>query len=83
MEHFSLMVAGQHIPSGTLEVLAPWDLSPIAMIETCDARGVERALQTAYDLFSDRDAWLLPSSERTATLMSENARTLAVEIARE
>jgi len=40
MEHFSLMIAGQHISSGTLEVLAPWELSPIAMIETCHAHGV-------------------------------------------
>ncbi|MFU8836772.1 MAG: aldehyde dehydrogenase family protein [Thiohalomonadaceae bacterium] len=88
MEHYALMIAGESEPGGRIEVLAPWDQTPIAMVETCGMEGVARALQTAHALFRDRDAWL-PSAERiailerTAVLMRECAETLAVEAARE
>jgi acyl-CoA reductase-like NAD-dependent aldehyde dehydrogenase len=87
-EHFPLMIAGAIESTGSLEVVAPFDQSPIARVDTCGADGIEQALQTAYTLFRDRDAWLpvhqrIAILEQCAELMRVRAEFLAVEAARE
>jgi acyl-CoA reductase-like NAD-dependent aldehyde dehydrogenase len=88
LEHFPLMIAGATEPTGTLEVVAPFDHSPIARVDICGADGIEQALQTAYTLFHDRDAWLpvhrrIAILEQCAELMRARAEFLAIEAARE
>lgn len=87
-EHIPLMLAEKTAPTGSLLVTAPWDLSPIATVETVGLNGVESALNTAYALFRDRSSWLpveerIRILERCAHTMSENAEFLALEAARE
>ncbi len=86
-DHFPLMVPGAK-PSATAEVTAPYDGSVIATIELGDIGVVGQALETAYGLFRDRDAWLTPGPrveilERTGAIMKERRQELAVEAARE
>ncbi|MCU7811235.1 MAG: aldehyde dehydrogenase family protein [Candidatus Thiodiazotropha sp. (ex Notomyrtea botanica)] len=88
LKHYPHMIVGDVIPSGTMEVLAPYDRQPIATIDTVDGQGVEQALRVARALFDDRDGWL-PLAERieilkrAAAIMAERAEELAVEAARE
>ncbi len=88
IEHHEHLIAERVEPAGRLEVTAPYDMSPIATVETVDAAGVARALEIARALFRNRDAWL-PADRRagilnrTAALMSERAEALALEAARE
>lgn len=87
-QHFPLMIAAATAPAGTLVVVAPFDRTPIASVDTCGAEGVEQALATAHALFRDRAAWLpvdrrLAILERCAELMRERAENLALEAARE
>ena len=86
--HFSHLIAGSPTSSGTIEVVAPFDLSVIATIDTSDAAAVEQALATAYRLFRNRKEWLpkhrrIEILERAAALMTERRDTLALEAARE
>ncbi|MEN8177595.1 MAG: aldehyde dehydrogenase family protein [Pseudomonadota bacterium] len=85
---FKSMIAGGATPAGALEVAAPFDRSPIALIETSDGSAVEQALATADQLFRDRSRWLpihqrIAILERTAAIMTERVETLAIEAARE
>ncbi|MCB1058998.1 MAG: aldehyde dehydrogenase family protein [Calditrichaeota bacterium] len=70
------------------EVVAPYDLSPIATVDTAGADAIEVALNTAQKLFANRDAWIpLPKRlqilENLQKLILENAESLALEAARE
>lgn len=81
-------IVGDAGPVDRLAVVAPFDGSTIAEVETVGAAGVEQALAVAHGLFRDRRGWLpLPRRieilERTAALMTERADTLALEAARE
>ncbi len=85
--HFPLMVPDTR-ETGQFEVVAPYDLSPIATVGTADSTAVATALDTAHALFRNRDAWLSPARrieilDRAATIMAERAEHLAVEAARE
>ncbi len=88
IEHHEHLIAERVEPAGRLEVTAPYDMRPIATVETVDAAGVARALEIARALFRNRDAWL-PADRRagilnrTAALMSERAEALALQAARE
>ncbi len=87
MTRFGVMVPGAR-SDGTLEVVAPYDGSPIGTVETVGADGIERALATAQGLFRNRKAWLPPQKrievlENTGAIMAEQAETLALESARE
>ena len=69
-------------------VSAPFDGAVIATIDTAGPATVERALQTAHDLFRNRDSWLscarrIEILERTSFLMQQRRRELATEAARE
>jgi acyl-CoA reductase-like NAD-dependent aldehyde dehydrogenase len=82
------MIAGGSAPAGMLEVVAPFDRSLIATVETSGAEAVNQALDTAHRLFRDRSEWLPASRrieilEKTAAIMAERAEDLAIEAARE
>lgn len=64
--HFSIKVPGAK-PSGTLNVISPFDGSLVGTVETVDTTGVEHALQTCSRLYNDRPAWL-PAEQRCAIL---------------
>ncbi len=87
-EKFSLLVPGATTDDGVLDVFAPWDNTKIAEVTAADEAAVEKALETAYALFRNRDGWLHPSKrievlDKAATIMASRADELAVEAARE
>ena len=87
-QHFPLMYAGASSKGKTLEVVAPWDLKPIATLQTADVNAVETALATADKLFRNRGGWLSAAKriailEKTVELMTERFDELAIEAARE
>ncbi len=74
--------------AGELDVLAPFDRSIIAKVETASAKHVDQALQIAYSLYRNKDSWLplhtrIDILEKTAQLMKQNQDRLAVEAAQE
>ena len=86
-EHYPLLVPGAE-DAGQIEVVAPFDGTPIATVEQADRAGVEQALATASALFRDRDAWLSADRRievlaRTIHIMHDRREKLAVEAARE
>ncbi len=86
-EHFPIMVTGA-TAEGTHKVVAPYDLSEIATVDTAGADAIEKALSTAYALYRDRSSWLpapqrIDILEKLASIMSARAEELAVEAARE
>ena len=87
-EHFPLMVPGAKAAVDLAEVRSPFDGSLIATVEQADGAAVEKAFETAYRLFRNRDAWLKPSQriavlEKAAVLMQAQRDELALEAARE
>ena len=87
MEHYPLLVVDGK-SDATLDIVAPYDLQPIAVLETGGQDAVNQALQVADELFKDRDRWKTHAEriailERTAEIMTERAEELAVESARE
>lgn len=87
-EQFKVMIAGAKSDGKKLQVVAPWDLIPIAEVPVASASDVEWALKTAHDIFRNRDRWLpIPKRievlEKTALLMEQQAEHLAMEAARE
>jgi acyl-CoA reductase-like NAD-dependent aldehyde dehydrogenase len=87
-EHFPLMIPGARAEGKPAEVLSPYDGSLIATVEQAGSESIEKALQTAYHLFRDRDAWLSPARrieilERTVEIMKGRRDSLALEAARE
>jgi len=86
--HFHLLVPGATAAPEPLEVTAPYDNAMIATLDTADDAAADRAMETAYALFRDRDRWLPAAEriailERTAELMGDRAEMLALEAARE
>ncbi|MGI9498707.1 MAG: aldehyde dehydrogenase family protein, partial [Geminicoccaceae bacterium] len=82
-----LMSGGQH-GAGIDTVVAPYDGTRIAEVETAGLAHIDDALATAYALFRNQDGWLplaerVAILERTALIMSEQADLLALEAARE
>jgi acyl-CoA reductase-like NAD-dependent aldehyde dehydrogenase len=88
LETIALLVPGASTTATPGEVVAPWDLAPIARVERADAAVVEQALATAHALHRDRDAWI-PKRERVRILsrvielMKGRRESLAIEAARE
>ncbi|MCC6475508.1 aldehyde dehydrogenase family protein [bacterium] len=85
--HYPLMIPGAK-PAGTTEVLAPYDRSAIATVDTAGAEAIERALKTADALYQNRSGWLPISRrieilEKFRGLILERAEELALEAARE
>ena len=87
-ERFPLMIPGATSDDGVLKVVAPYDNTVIGEVTAADQAGVEKALETAYNLFRNRDQWLHPSQRidilsKAAVILSSRAEMLAVEAARE
>ncbi len=87
-QHFPLMVPGARAEGQRAEVFSPYDGSLIATVDQADRNAVDRALETAYRLFRNRDAWLSPARrleilERTADIMLLRRDELALEASRE
>ncbi|MEA3642411.1 MAG: aldehyde dehydrogenase family protein [Lamprobacter sp.] len=86
--HHGHRIAAEVSPTGSLEVLNPFNLQPIATVDTVDRQGVEQALAVAAACYRDRTAWL-PDFERmailrrAAELMVNRIDELALLIARE
>lgn len=74
--------------SATLEVVNPFDLSPVGQVALSDWAEVDAMLGAAHALYRERDSWL-PAHQRigilkeTARLMSDRAEELALLIASE
>jgi acyl-CoA reductase-like NAD-dependent aldehyde dehydrogenase len=88
VEHFSLLLDTERKADETVDVLAPFDGTPIASIDCGGMDHVDEALGTAYSLFRNRDEWLEPPQriailERAIELMAQQSDLLAVEAARE
>ena len=88
VEKLPLLIPGATSNDGVVKVHAPFDNSLIAEVTAADAAAVDKALETAYALYRDRDAWLPPSKrieilEKAAQIMRSRAEELAVEAARE
>jgi acyl-CoA reductase-like NAD-dependent aldehyde dehydrogenase len=82
------MVPGSKTTSPPREVSAPYDGTLLATVDTADGGIAERALATAYALYRNRYAWLLPARRidilrNVAKLMQDRAESLALEAARE
>ena len=73
MKHFSVLVPGSAGAADQLDITSPFDFSKIATADLADEQTIERALQTAAELYRDRKRWL-PLSERLAIL--EKAATI-------
>jgi acyl-CoA reductase-like NAD-dependent aldehyde dehydrogenase len=88
VEKFPLLVPGAETDDGVLKVYAPWDRTVIGEVTAADDGAVEKALETAYALYCNRDGWLHPSKriavlDKAAAIMAVRAEELAVEAARE
>ncbi|MBT3347518.1 MAG: aldehyde dehydrogenase family protein [Thiotrichales bacterium] len=93
VKHFKNMVAhthqdGREESGHSVEVVAPYDQQLIATVAQSDADEIELALDTAYQLYRDRENWLSKSERieilrRVVLLMGEQADELALEAARE
>ena len=75
-------------PAGELSVIAPYDGTLIAKVETAGIQHVEQSLKTAYGLFRNRDLWLplaerIGILERAARIMLREQDSLAKTAARE
>lgn len=86
-KHFKLLVPGA-TAAGTVNVTAPFDGVHIASIETGNAAAVETALNTAHNLFTDKNSWLTAEQrinvlEKAADIMQSRFDELAIEAARE
>ncbi|MBT8123617.1 MAG: aldehyde dehydrogenase family protein [Gammaproteobacteria bacterium] len=75
-------------PAGVIEVLAPFDRSIIAEVETANADHIDQAMNVAYSLYRDKDSWLplykrIEILEKTAQIMVQKKERLAAEAAQE
>jgi len=71
-----------------IEVVQAFDRSPIAQLESDGSAALERKIETARGLFSDRHAWLKPHQRieilrKLAVLMEGKREHLSHQIARE
>ena len=64
LDRFPLMIPGGHSGGGVLEVVSPYERTPIAEVELADESAIESAFVTAHALFRDRRRWL-PADERS------------------
>ncbi len=85
---YSLMLHKASSPAGVIEVLAPFDRSIIAEVETANADHIDQAMNVAYSLYRDKDSWLplykrIEILEKTAQIMVQKKERLAAEAAKE
>ena len=87
-EEFNVLIPGATGNGKHIQVHAPWDLSLISEVPSASLQDIDRALETAYQIFRKRDLWLpvpkrIEILEKTASLMQQQAEHLALEAARE
>ena len=88
LPRISLMTPDSHSGGGSIEVVAPFDRSPVAVVETADASIAESAFNTAHSIFRNRQQWL-PAEKRNeilrraADLVAERRQELALGAAQE
>jgi acyl-CoA reductase-like NAD-dependent aldehyde dehydrogenase len=88
LDRFPLMIPGGHSGGGVLEVVSPYERTPIAEVELADESAIESAFVTAHALFRDRRRWL-PADERSqilrraADLVASRREELAIGAATE
>ena len=85
---YSLMLHAAKDAAGILEVVAPFDQSVIAEVETANVKHIDSALTVAYNLYQDKNNWLplhrrIEILEATARIMRDEQDFLAVEAAHE
>lgn len=88
MRHLEILVPGAADVSDSLDITAPYDFSRIGSAELAGEKTVERALQTASELYRDKKNWIplaerLAILEKAADLMQNNSEQLAIEATRE
>lgn len=88
MQHVHLMVPGAKPEGDNITITAPFDGSEIASIEKAGLAATQTALETAYGLFRNRDAWISVGErinilEKTVSIMLNRRQELALESARE
>ena len=88
VEKFPMLIPGATTDDGVLKVVSPYDNGLIAEVTAADGAAVEKAIETAYALYGNRDTWLHPSRRidilaKAAAIMASRADELAVEAARE
>lgn len=81
-DHWPQMLVTTREPIGTLEVTSPFNGEKISTVETSGQDHVSDALETAYQLFRQRDQWLplherIGVLERTARIMVKDHFSLA------
>ncbi len=86
--HFTSLVAGVEDSGNKIDVTSPYDGSVIATVSTVDGVIANRALATAYDIYSDRSKWLskvkrIEILQKTADIMCSRFDELAIEASRE
>ena len=67
MRHIEILVPGAPDVSDSLDITAPYDFSRIGSAELAGEKTVERALQTASELYRDKKNWI-PLAERLEIL---------------
>ncbi len=82
------MIPGAQPEGKNVVVTAPFDGSVIAEVETGRGEAVNKALETAYGLYRNRNSWLsvpkrIEILENAARIMTGEAESLALEAARE
>ena len=82
---FPMMIPGATTDNGELEVVAPYDGAVVTSLRAADGKAIDRALETAFRLFRDRDAWLKPFEriailEKTVGLMESRAGELRIRM---
>ena len=88
MKNISLNIPLSQPSNESIQVVAPFNLTPVATVETANADMVEQALVNAHTLYQDKQAWLplhqrLSILEKTAELMSQQVDRLTFEAAQE
>jgi len=88
MKNYPLLTANPTQADGHIEVIAPFDLAPIATVEYANSEQIHQALETAYSTFKDRTKWLSVKQrvdilETAAEKIHKNLDSLAMQAAQE
>lgn len=88
MKHYPLLLADAAEADGHIEVLSPYDQTVIATMDFANSAQVDKALASAYSVFTDRSRWLslkqrVDILERAAVKIDQDKDALALDAARE
>ncbi|MGH1440628.1 MAG: aldehyde dehydrogenase family protein [Cellvibrionaceae bacterium] len=88
LNHHPSLVANLSDSGNHKEVNSPYDDTVIGTVSSVDEKGVEKAIEAAYEIYRDRSRWLpapkrIEILEKAADIMTERFDELAIEAARE